>query len=626
MRLLLPLVLLGCQEFTVDKNEPVLDEPVPDPPECVFEAPPTSTVPYNPLCEPVEEPEGGFRPMVEWGGGSGKSCRGTPVVGDLDLDGEPEVIANFTGILPGARGEIVVMRGAGGRVKWRKDAGLGYGSSFALGDINGDGYPEIIAVRSTEVGFVGFAGKYALVAYDKDGTKLWQTDEFGNNDFDYATAPVISDMNHDGSPEIIAGRVIFNADGTFRGKGNKGRGSWGNLPGGLSEASISAVSDLDLDGQEEVIVGDARYDIDGNTIWHDPNQNDGIVGIANLDDDPEGEVVVVSYHRVRAQDTNGRVMWGPKELLNANIVSPPAIADIDADGYPEIVVAGGNQLAAFNHDGTILWSQTVQDESGASGASIFDFEGDGIPEVVYADEIQLMAFDGLTGARKFYSDEHASDTMMEYPVIADVDNDDHAEIVVCHANYGSAISVYGDEDSSWRPAREVWNQHAYSMTNVTDSLGIPVSVPPSFTTHNTWHAASSEVVGPTGQLGPVDVGAESLGVCEASCSLDGIELWARLTNSSTSEIPAGLVSLSLYATMSGSRILVDTEPTTSDVPAGETGGDVMFTVPTDVAFGATGWEIVADDLGGGVGTLTECAEANNTVTLSGPLCTAFDEE
>jgi hypothetical protein len=103
-------------------------------------------------------------------------------------------------------------------------------------------------------------------------------------------------------------------------------------------------------------------------------------------------------------------------------------------------------------------------------------------------------------------------------------------------------------------------------------------------------------------------------------------VWARLTNSSTSEIPAGLVSLSLYATMSGSRILVDTEPTTSDVPAGETGGDVMFTVPTDVAFGATGWEIVADDLGGGVGTLTECAEANNAARMTGPLCLPGDEE
>lgn len=617
--LLIPVVLLGCQEYTIDKPEPVIDDPI-DVPECVFEPPPTGTVAINPLCEPVEEPEGGFRPIVEWGAGSGKSCRGTPVVADIDLDGEPEVLANFTGLVPGARGELVVLNGNGRGVQWRKDAGLGYGSTFAVGDISGDEHPEIIVVRNTKVGFVGFAGEYAVVAYDWEGTKLWQTGDYGNNDFDYAAAPVISDMNHDGTPEIVVGRVIFNADGTERGKGNRGRGSWGNLPGGLSEASISAVADLDLDGQEEVIVGDARYDIDGNTIFYDRNQNDGIVAVANLDDDPEGEVVVVSYHRVRAQDTNGRVMWGPTELDGANIVSPPAVADLDGDGYPEIVVAGGNQLAAFNHDGTILWSARVQDESGASGASIFDFEGDGSPEVVYADEVQMMALDGRTGRVKFYTDEHASDTMMEYPIVADVDNDDHAEIVVCHANFGVALSVYGDEDSSWRPARNLWNQHAYSLTNVADNLTIPTNVPPSFTTHNTWHAAASDPVSHDGTLGPTDVAAQGLGVCVDSCQLDVVEYWARLENTGPSEVPAGAVSLSLYATYQGGRILVGTGATTAAVPPGETGGDVVFFVPSDIAWEATEFEIVADDLGGGVGAITECAEGNNRSTFAGPLC------
>ena len=623
--MLLLHLLLACQEFSVDKTEPDIDEPEPDPPPCVYEAPPTDTLDPNPLCAVVEEPEGGFRPYVKWGGGSGKSCRGTPVVGDLDGDGIPEVIANFTGLLPGQRGELVVMNGNGGRVKWRRDAQLGYGSSFALGDLDGDGRPEIVAVKNTKVGFVGFAGEYALVAYDADGNKLWQTGDYGNNDFDYATAPVISDMDHDGHPEIVAGRVIFNHDGSFRGKGNKGRGSWGNLPGGLSEASVSAVADLDLDGQEEVIVGDARYDIDGRTLWSDDRQNDGMVAIANLDDDPEGEVVVVSYHRVRAQDTNGRVLWGPTELTNANIVAPPAIADLDGDGRVEIVVAGGNQLAAFRADGTILWSQQVQDESGASGASIFDFEGDGIPEVVYADEIQMLAFDGLTGRRKFYSDEHSSDTMMEYPVIADVDGDDHAEIIVCHANFGRALSVYADEDNSWRPARRVWNQHAYSITNVTDTLGIPTQVPPSFSTHNTWHAASSETVGPTGHLGPIDVGAEILGVCLDSCRSETIELWARLTNPSPATIPADHVSLSLYADTSTGRVLLGTARNSTEVGPGQTGGDVRFFVPPTVGFSATRFQVVADDLGGGVGVLTECAEANNTATLEGALCTEADE-
>jgi len=25
------------------------------------------------------------------------------------------------------------------------------------------------------------------------------------------------------------------------------------------------------------------------------------------------------------------------------------------------------------------------------------------------------------------------------------------------------VTVYGDKDKSWRPARKIWNQHAYSI-------------------------------------------------------------------------------------------------------------------------------------------------------------------
>ena len=55
--------------------------------------------------------------------------------------------------------------------------------------------------------------------------------------------------------------------------------------------------------------------------------------------------------------------------------------------------------------------------------------------MVYIDEVEMAAYDGATGALKFYSTEHSSATIFDYPVIADVDGDDHAEIVVCHDGY-----------------------------------------------------------------------------------------------------------------------------------------------------------------------------------------------
>ncbi|HMV66426.1 MAG TPA: hypothetical protein PKA64_06215, partial [Myxococcota bacterium] len=232
-RLITALALVaGCQEYTVRK--PPIEPPEP-PPECAFEAPEPDPVPVNPLCDPVEEPPGGFRPIVEWSAGRNESCTALPAVGDLDGDGLPEVVANFVGGLlggtPGKPGDLVVINGQTGREKWRRNAEIGYGSAIALGNITGDPLPEIVVVTTVEKGFVGFAGRYAVRAYSNTGDKLWETESYGNDDFDYATAPIIADMDHDGSPEIIAGRVIFNADGTLRGRGRGGRGSWGVLPG-----------------------------------------------------------------------------------------------------------------------------------------------------------------------------------------------------------------------------------------------------------------------------------------------------------------------------------------------------------------------------------------------------------
>ena len=108
---------------------------------------------------------------------------------------------------------------------------------------------------------------------------------------------------------------------------------------------------------------------DGDPLWVDFTQDDGMVSVANLDDDDEGEFIAVSYNTVRAMDTHGAVMWGPMTIPSANITSPAAIGDIDGDDEPEIIVAGGSELWALEKDGEVKWTAAVIDESGATGAS-----------------------------------------------------------------------------------------------------------------------------------------------------------------------------------------------------------------------------------------------------------------
>jgi outer membrane protein assembly factor BamB len=613
-------VIVGCVEYGVKKplegDVPPVDTTTPD--LCIDYPTPAVEVGISEPCS-VDD-QGGFQPIVEWSYGAGRASRSTVAVGDLDKDGLPEIVTIMTGLLPTSTGDLVVLHGDGTEM-WTVQDSLGFGSSPAIADLDGDGSPEIVVVREYQRSLFK-KGDYTAVAFDAQGEFLWETEHYQGMDFDHASAPVISDMDHDGSPEIVVGRVIFRADGSTRGVGQYGRGSYGTAIIGeitLSEGAFSAVADIDLDGTQEVITGNAAYGPDGQTLWHDPNQYDAMIGIANLDDDPEAEFVASSFDTIRAVDTNGQVMWGPYPLENANIVSPPCIGDLDGDGDPEIVVAGGNRLMALHADGTVMWSAPVTDLSGASGASLFDFEGDGIPEVVYIDEIEMIAFDGLTGAEKFWSDEHSSDTMMDYPVVADVDGDHHAEIVIGHVGGDFALSVYGDRANSWTDARQVWNQHAYSISNVNDDLSLPSQQVEGFTVHNTWHSAIAIDDEPDGQA--TDLQAELLRVCPQECKEgSAATVLGRLLNRGDREVPAG-IPMTLYAMVDGTPFVLDIQWTKDPVPAGWTSEPIAFLAyHQNSTIHADGLQLVADDDGPRDGILVECFEDNNVYEYVGTVC------
>jgi hypothetical protein len=634
--LLLPVVLPGllltaCQDYTIEAKGDANgqgddggegggdggDGAVDPPADCEPSAFPAEEIGVDDLC--TAEPPGGFDPIVEWEYGSGQGCLSQPVVGDLDSDGVPEIVFNLLATFFNPPGQLVVLKGDGSGVLWRDDAArLGFGSPPALGDIDGDGFPNVVVVREYASSLLA-VGDYTAVAYDHTGRRLWESAHFEGRDFDYATAPNIRDMDHDGAPEIVLGRVILNgADGSTRGVGAYGRGSYGLTEFGgivIGESSVPAVTDIDLDGVDEVIVGDAMYGPDGEALWFDLGQEDAMIAVANLDDDPEGEWVGITGNTVRAHDTDGRVLWGPTEIAGANILAPAGIADLDGDGSPEIVTAGGNQLVVYRADGGVFWSAAVQDESGATGASFFDFEGDGLLEVVYIDEIDMVVFDGRTGARKFVNGDHGSNTMFDYPTVADVDADGQAEIVVCHNSFGSAISVYGDASESWRPARAVWNQHAYDITNINDDLSVPTDPVPGFADHNTWHSAQPSDLGAIGE----DLSGEILAVCQDECADGTVYVTFRAANIAGEDL-AEDIDLTLYAVIDGAQSAVEGAVVSGGLASGWASEAVVVAVPADAVRDAESLLLRVDDDGTGTGLYAECSETNNLYTWAGPFC------
>ncbi len=140
------------------------------------------------------------------------------------------------------------------------------------------------------------------------------------------------------------------------------------------------------------------------------------------------------------------------------------------------------------------WARVTEDDSSSvTGSSVFDFNGDGAAEVVYNDECYFRIYDG-TSAAVLFKQHSPSRTRIEHPVVADVDNDGNAEIVFASNNDSNAcsegnnfpngVAVWGDASDAWVSARRVWNEHAYHVTNVLESGGVPQKEPESFKTYN----------------------------------------------------------------------------------------------------------------------------------------------
>lgn len=436
-------------------------------------------------------------------------------LGDIDADGEPEVVA------------IALVRGGagggeepdpGGEDSEPPDSGAG-GQDSQPGEDTSE--PQVDPNPPMED-----ATRCRVAAWSDRGKLEWvsgQDIECGGH------SPGIADLDGDGEPEVVVGALILSgSDGSLIGQGELGQGSASAYP---DMGWHSAVADLDGDGRQEVIAGNTVYGPDATPIC-ETGGTDGFVAVADTDLDGRGELVVTGNGRVEVynDDCTPASAWS---LAGGGNGGPATLADFDADGQVEIGVADQTTYTVYESDGTVIWSQPVQDESShATGSAVFDFEGDGHPEVVYADETTLWVFDGATGVVRLKDGRHESRTLHELPTVVDVDGDGHAEIVVPNGGSHHEVSnwglyVLGATDDSWVGGSSVWNQHAFSITNVNPDLSIPSSPQQNWPTHNNFR--SGDLVTPEGGALP-DAVLLAQG-CALECLMDRNVLVAGIGNS-----------------------------------------------------------------------------------------------
>lgn len=393
-----------------------------------------------------------------------RNVLGTPTVIDFDFDGDPKtrkpsiVFVSYDGEDGGGAasqcdggyfGVIRVIDGESCTQQFTVDmAKVRPSSPLALGDLDGDGRPEIVAARCGG-GLVAFT----YDAANKVFKLLWTSNpnNVGATGGGWA-GPAIHDLDDDGKPEVLLWGTVWSNTGQLL------DASLGQLPFGSGQFPV--VADLDGDGKVELANGAAVYRFTGG-VWTVVHANTGAAGYVAVADfgtygtDPTqddrtkldgiAEIAVVTGGSVRVQTIAGRVVFGPINLPGSSGGGPPTIGDFDGDGRAEVATAGSDSYTVFDPDclGTpqkascdslsttgILWSMGSQDHSSnVTGSSIFDFDGDGQAEAVYADECYNRVYDGKTG-EVLFSQWRTSCTWNENPIVADVDGDFNSELVI----------------------------------------------------------------------------------------------------------------------------------------------------------------------------------------------------
>ncbi|KIG14904.1 hypothetical protein DB30_06206 [Enhygromyxa salina] len=550
----------------------------------------------------------------------------SPMVADLDGDCIPEVIFNSyepsswtnNGVLRAVHGDTGEKLWSLGDPAWRSD-----GTAIpAIGDIDYDGDLEIVNVSADQ----------HLQLIDHEGNPIWKTANVLAANL-VSGAPALANFDLSGDAEIAHGREIYASDGSLLWAGNGGLGT------NSSYATLSCVADLDGDLRPELIGGGTAYtftgtvgvDFTGSTMWQ--SGGDGYCGVADFQLDGIPEVVVVRGGNIVILDGPTGAQLATFSIPGGGSGGAPNIADFDGDGFPDIGSAGGSRYVVVQFDGvntmTKLWDAVTKDvSSNRTGSSVFDFDGDGRSEVIYADEWYLRIYPGvepdcaldpagpncdqnMTDAEILFIDITSSGTRVEYPVVADVDGDFKAELVVStnnnfdQGNIGDAgIEVFEDRLDNWVGTLPIWNQHTYHITNVNAAGQIPVVEPnnwefPMSKPYNSYRRNSQGGVdGCAPDLVAQDL--QAVGMC-----IDELGVSVRICNQGCLGVGPG-VDVTFSETNAG---VLGTVQTTQAIPAGGC-VKVGLSVPLP---GAAPFEVSVsvDDDGMGGNDFNECIEDNN---------------
>lgn len=322
---------------------------------------------------------------------------GAPSYGDIDGDGEGEIVLVAHGVIPSQGGSVQAFEKNGSNVTGFP-INHGYASRTpVLANLDGTGGLEIITNKR-----IGSTGE--VWVYKGDGTTLagWPK-PMGHVP---ASSPAVGDINNDNVPEIVM--EAYNALYVWHANGDSMPGFPFSMPNGdVNSYSSPVLVDVNGDMQKEIVFGSHSLSSggfvyilknDGTVMPNWPKTTSqwvyGPPAVGYVDGDNVLDVVVGDQvgsgspaDFVYAWNVNGTALTGfpigPVWAVNAQVV----LADIDNDNNTELIfddnTSPPGRYLGYNHDGTPMsgWPMEITGSSFFSTPVLTDINRDGILDI-----------------------------------------------------------------------------------------------------------------------------------------------------------------------------------------------------------------------------------------------------
>jgi hypothetical protein len=479
------------------------------------------------------------------------------IVGDIDTDGIVELLSR-KGIYEWSNTES----------KWVVQKAFNMsGAMFAYADFG------IPGATPDKFNYYAMDGVAEIVSAGNSVVQLWTQDGqlLMNKSITSGGAPTVGDFDNDGFPEIgMASKNILGIyDPLCRATDpncEKDYVLWERVTQDGSAMTGASLFDFDGDGQAEVLYGEECF--------------------TRIYDGKTGDVLFSSYR------------------TSCTWYENPIVADTDRDTNAEIIVNSNDNCSA--------------------SCPLLDSSHAGLLCVENSDCVSGSCVDGYcrctTDAQCNSSILGGDGTILEYQCTAPINADGKGN--VCRAVHMKGVKQAGfrvlrDRLDRWASSRPIWNQHAYSVTNINDDQTIPKTS--DWTQNFLKEGLNNYRQNAQGAVGR-DTAPDITGyfVNDDVCGIKGdkITVGAMVCNRGTKMVASQMPATFYQVNADGTETLLCTSYTESNVPVGGCMRvSCEFTLdPTGT--GARKIRMVSNDDGNGGRTTVECNDQNNEDVIS----------